>query len=872
MSNYWKERFLKEEQRVYDLSEEEIKKQLLEYDKAIASLNKDIEIWYNRIAKNNDVSLAEAKRLLSAKELKEFRWTVDEYIKHGKENGITKDWSKQLENASARVHIERLEALKIQTRGQIEKLYNGRESGFKNFLKNVYTDQHQRTAFEFAKETGVGTNFYKINENLVEDIIKKPWALDGKNFSDRIWSDKEKLINTLHTEMTQGFIRGDSLEDITKRITAKINVSKSNVKRLVRTESAAYRSKAQLKAFQDLEVEKYQVLATLDARTSDICQDMDGKVFDFKDYEIGTTAPPFHVNCRSVTIPYFDDEEEGERAARDPETGKTIYVSDKMTYKEWKQKFLVEKGQDILDGVVGSVVAEPTIVKVLKNEFSRSDNREKDISKNNKVEKIKTLDELSNNWYERLTDEEKQEIFRYSTGDNIDASSYTRGLYKTEYQEEINYYEKLIKNMDNAIDKFELDRDIKVYRSVQGNFYRQFGLDEDDVYILDKFRIGNNESLENYKKLFGKEFIDKGYVSTSLNMNEPFRLNGDDTHTLFEINVKKGTSGAYLGKNSAIASQEEFLLKRNTKFKIKDLELKNISYIDDYGQEIIQRVLVVKVDTVPEKMLKNVEDKGIIKVKENIPKTLGNHQKYLENWYDKKLKNLVSKEDEKIVSKTLKNVIDKSDFAMRYKVDYIENLIESGRFKNTFETNTSGGATSPIIKKFRKQAPINLFGTTEKLKKIDYEKYGYITDKSFLNDYNSKMNDTLKMYGDVIIKFNKENLKNKVTFTVNDSLGNVVREKVIASSVDKPGIHSMEIEKIKSYTDILRKNKINNVLELIDELKVRYLETQYHGELLLSDVTEICFTDRIPNNESLNKLKKLGIKLYRIEGGKIVEI
>ena len=371
---------------------------MLEYDKAIASLNKDIEIWYNRIAKNNDVSLAEAKRLLSAKELKEFRWTVDEYIKHGKENGITKDWSKELENASARVHIERLEALKIQTRGQIEKLYNGRESGFKNFLKNVYTDQHQRTAFEFAKETGVGTNFYKINENLVEDIIKKPWALDGKNFSDRIWSDKEKLINTLHTEMTQGFIRGDSLEDITKRITAKMDVSKSNVKRLVRTESAAYRSKAQLKAFQDLEVEKYQVLATLDSRTSDICQHMDGKVFDFKDYEIGTTAPPFHVNCRSVTIPYFDDEEEGERAARDPETGKTIYVSDKMTYKEWKQKFLVEKDYDTVDGVVGSVILAPHIVKVLESEFGKLNGNDVILRK----ERLEHIRERRNNTFEYI--------------------------------------------------------------------------------------------------------------------------------------------------------------------------------------------------------------------------------------------------------------------------------------------------------------------------------------------------------------------------------------------------------------------------------------------------------------------------------------
>ena len=407
MSNYWKERFLKEEQRVYELSEEEIKKQIQEYDKAIASLNKDIEIWYNRIAKNNDVSLAEAKRLLSAKELKEFRWTVDEYIKHGKENGITKDWSKQLENASARVHIERLEALKLQTRGQIEKLYNGRESGFKNFLKNVYTDQHQRTAFEFAKETGVGTNFYKINENLVEDIIKKPWALDGKNFSDRIWSDKEKLINTLHTEMTQGFIRGDSLEYITKRITAKMNVSKSNVKRLVRTESAAYRSKAQLKAFQDLEVEKYQVLATLDSRTSEICQDMDGKVFDFKDYEIGTTAPPFHVNCRSVTIPYFDNEEEGERTARDPETGKTIYVSDKMTYKEWKQKFLIDNEKD-----------------GLKNDENKGIIEIEEIRKNSKI--IKALNDRKIEYNEvKELDRELEEweiISRIAGGDKTDGS------------------------------------------------------------------------------------------------------------------------------------------------------------------------------------------------------------------------------------------------------------------------------------------------------------------------------------------------------------------------------------------------------------------------------------------------------------------
>ena len=57
-----------------------------------------------------------------------------------------------------------------------------------------------------------------------------------------------------------------------------------------------------------------------------------------KEFEPGVTAPPFHVNCRSTTAPYFDDEFSlGERAARG-EDGKTYYVPSDMTYKEWKGK------------------------------------------------------------------------------------------------------------------------------------------------------------------------------------------------------------------------------------------------------------------------------------------------------------------------------------------------------------------------------------------------------------------------------------------------------------------------------------------------------------------------------------------------------
>lgn len=117
-----------------------------------------------------------------------------------------------------------------------------------------------------------------------------------------------------------------------------MNVSKANAARLVYTESAAYSSRARLRTYKDLGLEKYEIVATLDNRTSEICQEMDAKIFNLKDYEVGTTAPPFHVRCRSTTAPYFDDD--GERAARDEETGKTYYVPTNMTYKDWKSKYI----------------------------------------------------------------------------------------------------------------------------------------------------------------------------------------------------------------------------------------------------------------------------------------------------------------------------------------------------------------------------------------------------------------------------------------------------------------------------------------------------------------------------------------------------
>ena len=57
------------------------------------------------------------------------------------------------------------------------------------------------------------------------------------------------------------------------------------------TEQAYFHSVAQKEAFDDLDVEEFEVVATLDSHTSEICQEMDGKHFPMTDYHHNYICP-----------------------------------------------------------------------------------------------------------------------------------------------------------------------------------------------------------------------------------------------------------------------------------------------------------------------------------------------------------------------------------------------------------------------------------------------------------------------------------------------------------------------------------------------------------------------------------------------------
>lgn len=360
-AEYWKQRFTQLEAAQNRKGATVYLEMEKQYKAAQNELEAQIARWYQRFADSNGISLAQAKQWLKGQDLAEFKWDVKEYIKYGKENAINGAWMQELENASSKFHISRLEALQIQTQNSLETMFAQQMGTMKKALSDVYASGYYHTAYTVQQGFGLGWDIAGLDQAQIEKVLSKPWAVDGYNFSTRIWNSKTKLIGEVHNELSKNLLTGADPQKAIDSLAKKMGTSKSNAGRLVMTEQAYFSSAAQKDSFNDLDVEEYEIVATLDSHTSDICRSLDGKVFKMSDYKPGVTAPPFHVYCRSTTAPHFKDNfDVGERAARGAD-GKTYYVPDDVTYSEWKKAFV--------DG------DKSGFAEVQKNHFSRTEKR-----------------------------------------------------------------------------------------------------------------------------------------------------------------------------------------------------------------------------------------------------------------------------------------------------------------------------------------------------------------------------------------------------------------------------------------------------------------------------------------------------------------
>ena len=307
MNEYWKKRN-SELLKIHAQKADDIERELIkEYERSLNGIKKEIETFYARYAGENGISMAEARKQLSRDELKDFKLSLEEFREKALDNADGK-WTTMLDNEYMRSRVSRLEALKYQMRGEVELLKQKQENKFSTSLKKAYSDTYYTTHKHIADSVDYAVNFAKFDRDTVKNAIYEKW-LDGSNFSDRIWNDKQKLLRELNINLVQGITRGDSPDKMIKNISARMNVSKSRAAALYQTEYTHIMVDARLQSLKDAGFEEYEIDENLDSDICSECASMHGKHFKLSEYQQGITAPPFHTRCRGTITAYFAEDE-----------------------------------------------------------------------------------------------------------------------------------------------------------------------------------------------------------------------------------------------------------------------------------------------------------------------------------------------------------------------------------------------------------------------------------------------------------------------------------------------------------------------------------------------------------------------------------
>ena len=90
----------------------------------------------------------------------------------------------------------------------------------------------------------------------------------------------------------------------------RCGVGAFEARRLVRTETTCVANMAELYGYKELDIDEYEFSACLDSRTSDLCRELDGKVFKRNSAQAGVNLPPMHPFCCSTTLPVLPSEED----------------------------------------------------------------------------------------------------------------------------------------------------------------------------------------------------------------------------------------------------------------------------------------------------------------------------------------------------------------------------------------------------------------------------------------------------------------------------------------------------------------------------------------------------------------------------------
>lgn len=273
-----------------------------------ASMAKDEKRLFAKLAAYYDREAARLDREIAAY-----------YAKYGEQDVIAyRVLLQNLSNADRQLILERMDAFAekypeyahlLPVRASIYKLnrLEGlRQSIAMQQLEMGAQEQKQAKAFfqrmalryanASAEYLGFGKQFYSVDHNAIQRILGNAWC-NAKDFSARIWENRQKLAQTLQTDFVNAFIRGDSYQRISRMMRQKFqNVSKSNMERLVFTEDTYLAAESSVMPFSQY-YDRY-LYECADGNACAICRALQGESFPIRDRMPGLNFPPMHPWCR----------------------------------------------------------------------------------------------------------------------------------------------------------------------------------------------------------------------------------------------------------------------------------------------------------------------------------------------------------------------------------------------------------------------------------------------------------------------------------------------------------------------------------------------------------------------------------------------
>lgn len=517
-SNYWQSRALDSEIRAVENEEDYLRRIKGIYDQATKDIEKKMGIVYARYASNNKITLKEAYKQLPKKMETEYKADVEEYIKLAREHQGDPKWRQYLLNQSLMHKHSVLNQLQTEYRKVIYDIDMEQTGG--KFLEKIYTNTSYYNQYLNNDE-----EFAKVDTDMIKNLINENWS-GGGAFSENLWGNREKLIKALDDIVIKGMATGKSYNDMCKELSKRMDTSYSNAQRLIMTESARMNNHSLLDTYKRMGVKRLEFVATLDMRTSDICRSMDGMIIDIENAKIGLNIPPLHPYCRSVIAPVVDDEIDkggNKRIYRDTKTGKSRmgknrnyinYLSEELKDKE-QAKAIASTRNDLATLV--RALSYTTMNEAGESVVAYSNPNAQSTLSN---EARTTLLTMKGNTINTLNN-------KLSTQTKITKQD-----------------EELMEKIDKALDELE--------------YY--------NGEVTTDIKPSNNNPLDGLS--IGDEWIPRKYLFSTKN-NKYY----DNAQYRFVITSKTGRD---VGKKiSNYKVNKEVIFKRNTKFKINDIKVKN---------------------------------------------------------------------------------------------------------------------------------------------------------------------------------------------------------------------------------------------------------------------------------------------------------